>query len=104
MLAVAPEMLEGPAATLTFLGIEMDTVAMSLCLPAEKLTELKSLVVSSLGRNFCTLKELESLMGKLQHAYKVVKPGRTFMWHMFELMKGARKGQAVHEVESGIQI
>ena len=70
----------------------MDTVAMSLCLPAEKLTELKSLVACWLGRNFCTLKELESLVGKLQHAYEVMKPGRTFMRHMFEMIKGSQKG------------
>ena len=38
LLPLAPEKLEGPATTLIFLGIEMDTRAMSLRLPAEKLT------------------------------------------------------------------
>ena len=90
---IAPDKLEGPSTVLTFLGIEMDTVAMSLRLPAEKLTELRGLVARWEGRSFCTLKELESLAGKLQHACKVVKPGRTFMRRMFELMKGTRRGQ-----------
>lgn len=63
---IATEMLEGPAMTLTFLGIKIDTVAMSLWLPAERLAELKLLVANWLGRRFCTLKELESLAGKMQ--------------------------------------
>ena len=79
---VATEKLEGPTRTLTFLGIEMDMVAMSLRLPMEKMTELKLLVASWVGRRFCTLKELESLVGKLQHACKVVRPGRTFLRRM----------------------
>ena len=76
---IAPDKLEGPSTVLTFLGIEMDMVAMSLRLPAEKLTELRGLVARWEGRSFCTLKELESLAGKLRR--------------MFELMKGTRRGQ-----------
>ena len=37
--------------------------------------------------------KLEYLVGKLQHALKVVRPGRTFLRRMFELLKGARRGQ-----------
>ena len=47
---IATEKLEGATRTLTFLGIEMDTVAMSLRLPMEKMTELKLLVASWVGR------------------------------------------------------
>ena len=51
---LAPEKLEGPATTLIFLRIEMDTGAMSQRLPAEKLTELRLVVANWLGRRFCT--------------------------------------------------
>ena len=90
---VAPEKLEGPGTKLKFLGIELNTEEMSLRLPAEKLAELRMLVASWLGKRFCTVKELESLVGKLQHASKVIRPGRTFMRRMFELLRGARRGQ-----------
>jgi len=50
-------------------------------------------VASWLRRQFCTLKELESLVGKLQHASKVVRLGRTFLRRLLELMMGARRGQ-----------
>ena len=71
--------LEGPGTTLRFLGIEINTKEMSLRLPAEKLAELRLLVANWLGRKCCTVRELESLVGKLQHASKVVRPGRTFL-------------------------
>ena len=39
---VAPEKMEGPATVLTFLGIEIDTVARQLELPSDKLQRLRS--------------------------------------------------------------
>jgi len=39
------------------------------------------------------VKELESLIGKLQHTSNVVRPGRTFMRWMFELLRGTKKNQ-----------
>ena len=86
-----------------FLGIELNTKEMSLRLPAEKLLELRMLVASWLGMRFCTVKELESLVGKLQHASKVIRPGRTFMRRMFELLKGARRGQQFARLNAPIK-
>jgi len=62
---VAPEKLEGSAMKLKFLGIELDTVRLSLHLPAEQLAELR-LHAAGLGKKFATVKEIESLVGKLQ--------------------------------------
>ena len=90
-IPIAIEKLEGPAVTLTFLGIELDTQAMILRLPGGKLSDLKALVAEWLGKKFCTKTELQSLVGKLQHACKVVRPGRTFLRRMFELLKGTPK-------------
>ena len=88
-IPIAPEKLEGPAKILTFLGIELDTERMTLRLPTEKIVELQMLITGWLGRKFCTLRDLQSLVGKLQHACKVVRPGRTFLRCMFELLKGS---------------
>ena len=81
---VAAEKTEGPATTLTFLGIEFDTAAMQLRLPKEKLDRLKSTVANWLGRKACTKRELQSLAGLLQHACTVVRPGRSFLRRVFE--------------------
>ena len=76
---LAEEKSEGPSVVLPFVGIEMDTEALELRLPTEKLLRLKSLLASWQGRKACTKRELLSLIGHLQHACKVVKPGRTFL-------------------------
>ena len=67
-IPVAMEKLEGPATVLTFLGIEIDTKQMILCLPMTKLIELQGLVSTWLGKKSCLKRELQSLAGKLQHA------------------------------------
>ena len=65
---------EGPTTCLTFLGIELDTVAWSLRLPADKLSRIKATLQEWSDRKACRRRELESLVGLLQHACKVVKP------------------------------
>ena len=90
---VAAEKVEGPVTRLTFLGIEMDTSNMCLRLPSEKLRNLKSMVADWTHKKSCVIHDLLSLVGKFQHACKVVHPGRTFLRRMFELLKGRPKGQ-----------
>ena len=98
-LPVAPEKLEGPCSQLTFLGFELDSSSMVIRVPSKKLTELQQLIGSWIGRKRCTRKELESLVGKLGHASRVVPPGKTFLRRMFELLGGTR--QAHHHVRLG---
>ena len=90
-IPIAPEKLEGPTSCLTFLGIELDTVAMEMRLPQAKLIELRTLVQSWSRKRSCEKRELSSLIGKLQHASKVVRPGRTFLRRMFEQLVVAKK-------------
>ena len=76
---------EGPATTLTFLGIELDTVALELRLPLSKLEQLKSTLSLWRGRKACTKRELLSLIGLLSHACKVIRAGRTFLRRLIDL-------------------
>ena len=77
---------EGPSTCLTFLGIEIDSVARELRLPADKLQRLSTVLASWADRKTCLRKELESLVGLLNHACKVVRPGRTFLRRMIDLL------------------
>lgn len=90
-LPVAIEKLEGPTSRLTFLGIQLNSVGMEVCLPPSKLSELMELLQSWLGKRRCRRSELESLVGKLAHASTVVKPGKMFMRRMFELLAGTKR-------------
>ena len=78
-MPIEPEKDEGPATTITFTGIELDSVALELRLPQEKLRKLKSELAGWRGRKACRKQELLSLVGSLSHACKVVRAGRTFI-------------------------
>ena len=83
-IPVAMNKLEGPTSCLTFLGFELDTGAMEVRLPQAKIEELHSMIPSWMHKRSCKKKELESLVGKLAYACKVVKPGKTFLHHLFQ--------------------
>ena len=78
--------LEGPTHCLTFLGVEIDTLAGVLRLPADKFTRLRVALQQWSSRRACERCELESLIGTLQHACRVIKPGRTFLCQMIDLL------------------
>ena len=90
-LPVAKSKLEGPATCLTFLGFEIDSVLLEMRLPKDKLHDLQVTTSAWAGRRSCWKKELESLVGKLAHASRAVRPGKTFLRSLIELVKGIRK-------------
>ena len=87
---LAPEKQEGPSSVITFLGITIDTNSQELRLPKEKLKRLLDTLTQWEQRKSCTHKELESLIGSLQHACTVIQPGRTFMQNVIPLLKVAK--------------
>ena len=88
---IAEHKVEGPVTRITFLGIEIDMVAMELRLLQDKLQCLAALVSDWRSRRSCRRQELESLIGHLSHACKVVRPGRRFLRGMIELLAVVRK-------------
>jgi hypothetical protein len=70
--------VEGPTTCLTFLGIELDTVAMEARLSASRLLELQQLIVDWQSRKHATVKEMQSLTGLLNFASACVLPGRVY--------------------------
>ena len=82
-IPLALEKLEGPSQSLTFLSIVLDTKCMEARLPEDKLLRIRTQLAAWLGRKKATKREILSLVGLLQHATKVVKPGRTFISRMY---------------------
>ena len=85
-LPLHPGKCIGPHTRLVVLGIELDSIEQSARLPAEKLAKLQELIHSWRSRRWCTRRQLESLIGHLHHAAKVVWPGRTFLRRMIDLL------------------
>ena len=88
---LALEKQEGPATSLEFLGIIINTIKGELALPADKLQRLLTMVDAWLTKKVCTPRELESLIGTLHHACKVIKPGRSFLRRAIALLSVASK-------------
>ena len=84
-IPVARDKTVGPTQVITYLGIEIDAANQVIRLPREKLQALMTLLQTWVGRKKCTRRELESLVGSLSFAAKVVKPGRLFLRRLIDL-------------------
>jgi hypothetical protein len=69
-------------------------------LPTDKIERLKELFGQFENRRSCTLKQLQSLIGTLNFACKVVPPGRPFLQRMIDLTRNVKKPQTSHNVET----
>ena len=88
---VASRKTEGPSTRLTFLGIVMDTLSMALSLPPSKLERLRREIHHWESMKSCSKRELLSIIGQLQHACCVIRPGRSFLRRMIELSRCVRE-------------
>ena len=89
-IPIAKEKTEGPLRVMVFLGIEIDVVARELRLPMGKVVDCRQLLISFLARQKATLRELQSLIGKLSFACCVLVPGRAFLRRLINLTVGVR--------------
>ncbi|XP_068110929.1 toll-like receptor 7 [Hyperolius riggenbachi] len=69
---------EGPTTSLKFLGVHIDTLAMECSLPLDKVSDLKTTIQNMVGRKKVTLRDLQSLIGKLNFACRIMPMGRIF--------------------------
>ena len=86
---LALDKCEGPSTCLTFLRIELDTKTRTLRLPRDKLARILDTLETWQEKKVCCRKELESLVGLLHHACKIVRPGRSFLRRMIALLSTA---------------
>ena len=90
-IPLALEKIEGPSQCLTFLGITLDTKLKQARLPDDKLSQLHNEVTAWLSHKNATKRQILSLVGLLQHATKVVMPGRTFVSRMYKAAARLKK-------------
>lgn len=77
------EKLEGPTTSLTFLAVVLDTAKSEIRLPETKFLCIHQEVSHWLGKRKATKHQILSLVGLLQRATKVVKPGKSFVSRMY---------------------
>lgn len=90
-MKVSRNKLEGPTTQFAFLGIWLDMERLEVRLPEEKMERLRQLIQEWKKKHSCTKRELLSLLGVLNYACQVVKPGRSFLRRIVELSKVVKK-------------
>ena len=88
---IAPRKTVKPTQIIEFIGIVLDSVKLEARLPQDKVEHIKEALSEWECKKTCTLKELQSLIGTLNFACKVVPPGRPFLQRMIALTKGIQK-------------
>lgn len=89
-IPMAPEKTCGPATTLLFAGIELDSICSEARLPLDKIHKSTLLISEFLKRKKASLKEVQSLIGLLNFACSVIKPGRAFLRRLIDLTVGVK--------------
>ncbi|XP_040211442.1 uncharacterized protein LOC120942272 [Rana temporaria] len=87
---LAPDKTEGPRSVIQFLGIVIDSEAMECRLPADKLEGLKEEVRGMIGMRKVQLRALQSLLGKLNFACRILPMGRIFCRRLAASTAGVR--------------
>ena len=77
--------VEGPSTSITFLGIVINTITVTVSISSERKQELLSALQSMIECRKCTKQQLLLLIGKLSFACKVVPAGRIFLCRMIDL-------------------
>ena len=78
----------GPLTTLSFDGIELDSVLMEAGLPLDKLCRCCTLLLKFFHCKKAILKEVQSLTALLNFARPVIVPGRAFLRRLIDLTVG----------------
>ena len=85
---LAHEKTEGPVTSITFLGIELDSINQCCRLPEEKLTARRVRLLTLSREKKVTLRQLQELVGHLNFACRVIAPGRAFLHQFCNAMSG----------------
>ena len=77
-------------AMMTFLGVQFNTISMTMEITTERLAEIKHLLQMWRHKK-SKVRDIQSLIGKLQFVAKCVPPGRIFISRLLEMLRGYKK-------------
>ena len=86
-LQVSQKKLIPPSTEVVCLGILIDTVNKTISIPPEKLQEIKNMCEKWKYKKSCSRTQLQSLLGSLLHITKCVRPARSFLNRMLQVLR-----------------
>ncbi|KAM9296652.1 uncharacterized protein PAF06_017570 [Gastrophryne carolinensis] len=100
---VATEKTEGPRTCMSFLGIEIDSQAGVCRLPLVKVRDLLQELQGALLVKKVTLRQLQSVLGKLNFACKVLPMGRVFSRRLSLATAGVKEDHHFIRLTGGLK-
>lgn len=88
---MADEKTVGPVSVLCFLGLELDSDEMVVRMPTDKIKEIIARIKLALTKEKVTLRFMQSLIGQLSFASRVIYPGRPFCRRLINATCGLTK-------------
>ena len=76
-----------PSTIMTFLGIQFNTVDLSLTITNDRLVEIKDILQEWEDKKYSNRQELQSLLGKLNFVASCVRPGRVFISRLLNFLR-----------------
>ncbi|XP_073707221.1 uncharacterized protein [Garra rufa] len=86
---LAKEKTEGPATSIEFLGINLDSQKFQASLPKEKIDRTILVASTLITSSSCSKRELLSVLGHLNFAMRIIPQGRPFISHLLSLASSA---------------
>lgn len=88
-----------PSEIMTFLGVLFNSLTMTVEVTPERLTEIRNLIEIWLKKEFATLKEIQSLLGKLNFVAACVRPSRIFVSRLLNWLRSIyRSSEFYHSI------
>ena len=100
---IAVEKTEGPATKLVFLGYHLDTKAMVVSIPADKLATYEADIQAILDSPTATLKAVKSLIGKLVFVASIIRVARAFLRRLINVTMGKTKPNMILFIDDYIK-
>jgi hypothetical protein len=88
--AINWEKCVGPSQQVTFLGILLNTVEMSISVPFSKLSDIRQSALSWCTKQKATKRQIQSLIGKIQWTAKCVRAIRPVLRSLIDIQKSLR--------------
>ena len=105
-LALSPDKCHPPTKTLEWLGFTISVEQMKVTIPQQKLDDTLEECQRWMNKPTASRKELQRLIGRLQHIAKCVPPARRFMSRIFTALRESPyhgKGPIPDELKSDIK-
>ena len=95
VLTISDMKLVKPGTRVVCLGVLINSVQGTIAIPEDKLDQVNRTVQEWLGKNVCTKRQLQSILGLLLYVHKCVKPARVFLNRMLELLRTSHNTQRI---------